>query len=57
MESSEGNDQIKNPDIIKKGQVLKIPAKADLTKEEKSASNSYWKKKQEAAAPAAPPKK
>lgn len=48
----QGNrDQIKNPDVIKKGQVLKIPAKADLTKEEKAAVRSYWQRKQ-AAAPA-----
>lgn len=48
----QGNrDQIKNPDVIKKGQVLKIPAKADLTKEEKAAVRSYWQKKQ-APAPA-----
>ena len=47
----QGNrDQIKNPDVIKKGQVLKIPAKADLTKEEKAAVRSYWQRKQ-----AAPP--
>ena len=52
----QGNrDQIKNPDVIKQGQKLKIPAKADLTKEEKSALKSYWNKKQ-AAAPAAPAK-
>lgn len=52
----QGNrDQIKNPDIIKPGQKLKIPAKAELTKEEKSAARSYWNKKQ-AAAPTAPAK-
>jgi nucleoid-associated protein YgaU len=52
----QGNrDQIKNPDIIKQGQKLKIPAKAELTGEEKSALRSYWNKKQ-AAAPAAPVK-
>lgn len=46
----QGNrNQIKNPDVIKKGQVLKIPAKADLTKEEKAAARSYWQKKQSAA--------
>ncbi|MFH0991006.1 MAG: peptidoglycan-binding protein LysM [bacterium] len=48
-------DKIKNPDVIKKGQVLKIPVKAELTKEEKSAARSYWNKKQAAAAPSAPP--
>ena len=49
--------QIKNPDVIKKGQVLTIPPKADLTKEEKSAARSYWSKKTAAAVPAAPAKK
>jgi nucleoid-associated protein YgaU len=48
----QGNrDQIKNPDIIKPGQKLKIPPKADLTREERSAVRSYWSKKQQAAAP------
>lgn len=42
----QGNrDQIKNPDIIHEGQKLRIPAKADLTKEENSALRSYWSKK------------
>ena len=42
----QGNrDQIKNPDLIYPGQKLKIPPKADLTKEEKSAERSYWRKK------------
>lgn len=51
----QGNrDQIKNPDIIYKGQKLKIPAKADLTKEEKSALRKYWAKKN-AQAPAEKP--
>lgn len=53
--------QIKNPDIIKKGQVLNIPPKADLTKEEKAAVRSYWNKKKAAeqavTQPAAPAKK
>jgi nucleoid-associated protein YgaU len=54
----QGNkDKIKNPDVIKKGQVLSIPPKADLTKEEKAALRSYWNKKQAAAEPAAPEKK
>ena len=57
----QGNkDKIKNPDVIKKGQVLSIPPKADLTKEEKSAVRSYWNKKkaaEESAAPAAAPAK
>jgi nucleoid-associated protein YgaU len=52
----QGNkDKIKNPDVIKKGQVLSIPPKADLTKEEKSAVRSYWSKKKAAEAPAAAP--
>ena len=47
----QGNrDQIKNPDIIHTGQKLKVPSKADLTAEEKSAVKMYWQKKQ--AAPA-----
>jgi nucleoid-associated protein YgaU len=42
----QGNrDQIKNPDIIHPGQKLKIPPKAPLTNEEKSALRSYWQKK------------
>lgn len=50
----QGNrDQIKNPDIIHPGQVLKIPPKADLTKEEKAALRRYWAKKN-AATPANP---
>ena len=54
----QGNkDKIKNPDVIKKGQVLSIPPKGDLTKEEKSAARSYWSKKSAAAEPAAPAKK
>jgi len=54
----QGNrDQIKNPDVIEPGQKLKIPQKAELTKEEKSALRSYWNKKQSAAAPAAAPTK
>lgn len=48
----QGNkDKIKNPDIIKPNWVLKIPAGTELTKEEKSAANSYYKRKAEAAAP------
>jgi len=47
----QGNrDQIKNPDLIYKGQRLKIPAKGDLTKGERSALRSYWSKKKAAAA-------
>jgi hypothetical protein len=52
----QGNkDKIKNPDVIKKGQVLNIPPKAELTKEEKSAVRSYWSKKRAAEAPATQP--
>jgi nucleoid-associated protein YgaU len=52
----QGNkDKIKNPDVIKKGQVLTIPPKADLTKEEKSAVRSYWNKKKAAEEPAMKP--
>ena len=51
----QGNrDQIKNPDVIHKGQKLKIPQKADLTKEEKSAVRKYWSKKNAHAAAAKP---
>lgn len=42
----QGNrDQIRDPDIIQPGQKLKIPAKADLTPEERSAANSYYRRK------------
>ena len=48
----QGNrDQIKNPDIIKQGQKLKIPPKAELTSDERSALRSYWSRKQQAMAP------
>jgi len=51
----QGNrDQIKNPDVIQRGQKLKIPPKAALTKEEKSAVRRYWSKKN-AQAPTAKP--
>jgi nucleoid-associated protein YgaU len=47
----QGNrDQIKNPDVIHPGQKLKIPPKADLTKDENKALRSYWSKKREKAA-------
>jgi hypothetical protein len=37
----QGNrDQIKNPDVIHKGQKLKIPPKADLTKEKRTSGGS-----------------
>ncbi len=43
----QGNrDQIKNPDVIHPGQKLKIPPKAKLTKEERSALKRYWSNKQ-----------
>lgn len=42
----QGNrDQIKDPDIIHKGQVLKIPADPTLTDAEKKATRAYWSKK------------
>ncbi|RPI06324.1 MAG: hypothetical protein EHM64_03360 [Ignavibacteriae bacterium] len=51
----QGNrDQIKNPDVIHQGQKLKIPPKAALTRDEKSALNRYWSRKH-AQAPAAKP--
>jgi nucleoid-associated protein YgaU len=47
----QGNrDQIKNPDVIQPGQKLKIPPKADLTKEENSALRKYWSNKRAKAA-------
>jgi hypothetical protein len=43
----QGNrDQIKNPDVIFKGQKLRIPEKSELTNQEKSALRSYWSKRQ-----------
>lgn len=39
-------DKIKNPDIIKPGQKLKVPPTAPLSKEEKAAERSYWQNKQ-----------
>jgi nucleoid-associated protein YgaU len=42
----QGNrDQIKDPDLIRPGQVLKIPADPTLTDAEKKATRSYWRKK------------
>ncbi|MFN0157839.1 MAG: LysM peptidoglycan-binding domain-containing protein [Bacteroidota bacterium] len=42
----QGNrSQISDPDVIHPGQKLKIPAKAGLTSEEKSAANSYYRGK------------
>ncbi|CUT04137.1 LysM peptidoglycan-binding domain-containing protein [Candidatus Kryptobacter tengchongensis] len=40
-------DKIKDPDLIYPGWVLKIPPKAELTKEEKRAANAYYRKKAE----------
>ncbi len=46
----QGNrDQIKNPDLIYKGQKLQIPPKGELTRSEKSALRSYWSKKKAGA--------
>lgn len=46
----QGNrDKIKDPDIIKPKWVLKISEGKDLSKEEKSAANSYYRKKAGAA--------
>ena len=42
----QGNrDQIKDPDIIRKGQRLKIPTAGSLTDSEKKAERKYWAKK------------
>lgn len=42
----QGNrDQIKDPDIIHKGQKLKIPTAGPLTDSEKKAERKYWSKK------------
>jgi len=42
----QGNrDQIKDPDIIHKGQRLKIPTAGSLTDSEKKAEHRYWAKK------------
>jgi len=41
-------DQIKNPDLIYPGQVLKVPAPAPLTPEEESAARRYYRQKREA---------
>ncbi len=38
-------DKIKDPDLIYPGWVLKIPLKAELTKEEKRAANAYYRRK------------
>lgn len=45
----QGNrDKIKNPDVIRTGWVLKVPAPAPLTDEETKAARSYWMKKKAA---------
>jgi hypothetical protein len=60
----QGNrDQIKDPDVIQKGQVLKIPKEKEMTAEEKAAAKKYYAKvaakaaaaAQAAAAATAPP--
>jgi len=38
-------DQIKNPDVIHRGQKLKIPAAGEMTADEKSAAKKYYAKK------------
>lgn len=38
-------DKIRDPDIIQPGWRLNIPPKAEMTREEKSAANSYYKRK------------
>ena len=38
-------DQIKNPDVIHRGQKLKIPAAGEMTAAEKSAAKRYYAKK------------
>jgi nucleoid-associated protein YgaU len=43
-------EQIKNPDIIYQGQVLKIPAPAPMTQDEESAAKKYYRQKREKAA-------
>ena len=46
----QGNrDQIKDPDIIRKGQRLKIPTAGSLTDAEKKAEHKYWAKKRVSA--------
>jgi outer membrane murein-binding lipoprotein Lpp len=43
-------EQIKNPDLIYPGQVLRIPAPAPLTTDEESAARRYYRQKREAEA-------
>lgn len=50
----QGNrDQIKDPDVITKGQILKIPQGKEMNDEEKAAAKKYYGKKAAAAARAA----
>jgi len=51
----QGNrDQIKDPDVIHKGQILKIPQGKEMNDEEKAAAKKYYGKKAAAAAQAVP---
>jgi len=43
-------EQIKNPDLIYPGQILKIPAPSPLTPEEETAARKYYRSKRAAAA-------
>lgn len=43
-------EQIKNPDLIYPGQILKIPAPAPLTPEEETAARKYYRAKRAAVA-------
>lgn len=48
----QGNrDKIKDPDVIKPKWILRIPEGKELSKQEKSAANSYYHKKIKAAEP------
>lgn len=52
----QGNrDQIKDPDVIHRGQKLKILNEKELTAEEKGAAKKYYARKAAAAAAAVPP--
>ena len=42
-------DQIKNPDIIYPGEVLKLPKKGTMSTDEQKAARSYWRKKRQVA--------
>ena len=43
-------DQIRNPDIIHPGQVLKVPPAGPKTDDESKAERKYWRKKRAAQA-------